>query len=104
MVTIPSGVAEQLDLVTGVEVTEVRSGTPAAEAGLEAATGTTTVNGQDYPTGGDVIVAFDGASITSAEELQSAVDAKRPGDTVSITLVRDGKRRTIKVTLDTRPS
>ena len=104
MVTIPSGVAEQLDLVAGVEVTDVRSGTPAADSGLEAATGTTTVNGQDYPTGGDVIVAFDGASITSADELQSAVDAKRPGDTVSITLVRDGKRRTIRVTLETRPS
>ena len=104
MVTIPSGVAEQLDLVAGVEVTDVRSGTPAAEVGLEAATGTTTVNGQEYPTGGDVIVTFDGARITSAEELQSAVDAKRPGDTVSITLVRDGKRRTIRVPLEARPS
>ena len=60
MVTIPSGVAEQLDLVAGVEVTDVRSGTPAAQAELEAATGTTTVSGQEYPTGGDVIVAFDG--------------------------------------------
>jgi len=39
-----------------------------------------------------------------AEELQSAVDAKRPGDTVSIVVVRDGERRTIRVTLDTRPS
>ena len=104
MVTIPAGVAEQLDLATGVEVTEVRSSTPAAEARLEASTGTTTVNGQEYPTGGDVIVSFDGAKISSAEELQSAVDAKRPGDAVSITLVRDGKRRTIRVTLDTRPS
>ncbi len=104
MVAIPAGVAQQLDLATGVEVTDVRSGTPAAKAGLKAATGTTTVNGQEYPTGGDVIVTFDGAKITSAEELQSAVDAKRPGDTVSITLVRDGKSRTIRVTLDTRPS
>ena len=104
MVTIPAGVAEQLDLATGVEVTEVRSSTPAAEARLKASTGTTTVNGQEYPTGGDVIVSFDGAKISSAEELQSAVDAKRPGDAVSITLVRDGKRRTIRVTLDTRPS
>jgi putative serine protease PepD len=88
----------------GAAVTEVRSGTPADQAGLRAATRTETVDGREVPKGGDVIVAFDGVAITSAAQLQSAVDAKRPGDTVSLTVIRGGKRQTVDVTLAERPS
>jgi S1-C subfamily serine protease len=94
MVAVPGGVA----------VTQVRGDTPAQEAGLRAATGTETVAGQERPTGGDVIVEFGGRDVTSAAGLQSAVDALRPGDEVSITILRDGKRRTLVVTLAARPS
>ena len=104
MIPIPSGVASRLGVPAGVEVTRVVSGTPADKAGLQAATGQKTVDGQSYPTGGDVITAFDGRSITSATELQTAVDSKRPGDSATITYVRDGKTKTVRVTLDTRPS
>lgn len=51
-----------------------------------------------------MIVAIDGNAVVTTAELQSAVDAKRPGDVVSITVIRDGQRRTIDVTLGTRPS
>lgn len=51
-----------------------------------------------------MIVAFDGTRVTSGAELQSAVDAKRPGETVSITVLRGGQRVTMSVTLGTRPS
>ena len=88
----------------GLTVAEVRTGTPADEAGLEAATGSTTVDGQKVPTGGDVIVAIDGTAVSSSAELQSAIDAKRPGDKVTLTILRDGKRQTVEVTLATRPS
>jgi putative serine protease PepD len=88
----------------GVAVNTVRSGTPAEEAELRAATGTKTVHGQEIPTGGDVIVEFEGKTVSSSAELQGAVDAQRPGDTVSITVVRGGDRRTIEVTLGKRPS
>ena len=87
----------------GVAVTEVVAGTPADKAGLEAATGTKLVDGQEQPTGGDVVVAFDGDAVTSAVALQSAVDTHQPGDTVSITVLRDGSRRTFEVTLGVRP-
>ena len=83
----------------GVAVTQVVAGTPAEKAGLEAATGTKLVDGQEQPTGGDVVVEFDGDVVTSAVALQSAVDARQPGDTVSITVLRDGSRRTLDVTL-----
>jgi S1-C subfamily serine protease len=55
------------------------------------------------PTGGDVIVELEGTEITSSAELQSAVEAKRPGETVTITVVRDGDRETLEVTLGERP-
>jgi putative serine protease PepD len=87
----------------GVAVTQVLPGTPAAEAGLMAATGTTDVDGQQQPSGGDVVVEFDGEKVTSAVALQSAVDAHRPGDKVVITIRRDGSLHTIEVTLGVRP-
>jgi S1-C subfamily serine protease len=102
--TIPSTVASDLKLVEGVELQKVLSGTPAAKAGLKGATGTKTVGGDQYPTGGDVITSVDSQKITTAEELQRAVDAKRPGDTVSITYWRSGQSHTAQVKLATRPA
>jgi putative serine protease PepD len=87
----------------GVAVTEVQDGGPAEDAGIRAATDTSTVDGDEVPTGGDVIVAFDGSDVTTSAELQSAVDGKQPGDKVSITVLRNGERRTVEVTLGTRP-
>jgi S1-C subfamily serine protease len=102
--TIPASAAEELDLVEGVALTQVRSETPAARAGLRASSGSRLVDGESYPTGGDVVTALDGKKITSAEELQSVIDASKPGDTVSITFVRDGDSRTVRVQLASRPS
>ena len=93
MVAVPGGVA----------ITEVRSGAPAEKAGLQAATGTRLVDAQEIPSGGDVIVAFDGKRVTSEAELQGAVDAKRPGDRATITIIRGGRERTVPVTLAVRP-
>jgi putative serine protease PepD len=73
----------------GVQLTQVRSGTPAARAGLQA---------------GDVITAIDGRKMTSADELGSAIDAKKPGDRITLTYLRGGQTRTATVTLATRPS
>ncbi|HWB55700.1 MAG TPA: trypsin-like peptidase domain-containing protein [Gaiellaceae bacterium] len=102
--TIPDSAASQLGLPQGVEITDVKSGTPAAEAGLRAATGSETVEGQEFPTGGDVITEVDGEAVTSGTDLQSAVDAKKPGDSLSVTFWRDGQTQTVEVTLGTRPS
>ncbi|MBA2462991.1 MAG: trypsin-like peptidase domain-containing protein [Actinobacteria bacterium] len=102
--TIDDSVASELDVPVGVALTEVRSGTPAAEAGLRAGTGTTTVEGREYPTGGDVITEVDGKPVGSAEELQRAIDAKQPGDTIALTYSRDGESHTVEVELETRPS
>ena len=102
--SLSESVASELGVPAGAMVTEVREGTPAAEAGLRAASGSAMVDGQSYPTGGDVITAVDGTAVTDGASLQSAIDAKRPGDSVSITYTRDGTSTTVQVSLGTRPS
>jgi putative serine protease PepD len=73
----------------GAQLAEVRSGTPAADAGLQV---------------GDVITAVDGHTVSGAAALQSAIDAKRPGDKVIVDYARNGAHHTVTVTLGTRPS
>lgn len=70
-------------------VAEVRAGTPADQAGLQV---------------GDVITAVDATKIATTSALQSAIDAKRPGDEVTVTFTRSGSEKTAKVKLGTRPS
>jgi putative serine protease PepD len=73
----------------GVQLTEVRSGTPASKAGLRS---------------GDVVVRIDGRKVTNASELSQAIDAKRPGTKVDLTYTRNGSTHTVTVTLGLRPS
>jgi S1-C subfamily serine protease len=51
-----------------------------------------------------VITAFAGQKITSADQLRRAVDAKRPGDSVSLTYTRNGKSHTVTLKLGSRPT
>ena len=74
---------------SGAQIASVTGSSPAAAAGLKT---------------GDVIVAFDGQTITSPDGLTSSVSAKQPGDKVSVTYVRSGTTRTTSVTLGTRAS
>jgi putative serine protease PepD len=73
----------------GVRLTSVCSAEPAAKAGLRK---------------GDVVTAFAGEKMSSVDALRFAVDAKRPGESVTVTFLRDGQSRTATVTLGTRPA
>jgi len=101
--TIGSDVSAQLNAAAGAAVADVTAGSPAATAGLKAGGAEKTIDGVPYPTGGDVITAFDGKAIATSTELQLAVDSKKPGDKVELTVVNGGKTRTVTVTLGTRP-
>ena len=92
-----------VELPEGVALSEVRDGGPADDAGLRGATGQRTENGRSVPTGGDVVVEFDGQEITTSAQLQTAVSARRPGDTVTITVLRGGDRESVEVTLGEQP-
>ena len=68
----------------GVYVVEVVKGGPAEKAGLQA---------------GDRIVSVDGTEIASKDDLGTLMQEHAAGDTLSITIARDGQMQTVNVTL-----
>jgi len=48
---------------------------------------------------GDIIVAINGEQTTNNDELLTALESHKPGDTVRVTVVRDGREQTVKLTL-----
>ena len=91
-----------LTTYTGAYVTSVVPGGPAEQAGIRGGETTTSITGLNA--GGDLITAMDGQPIASFDELLSfLVTSKSPGDTVVLTVLRDGQPVDITVTLGTRP-
>jgi serine protease Do len=68
----------------GALVSDVTSGGPAEKAGIRS---------------GDVIVGFNGKEIRDEHELPQAVASTKPGKTVDVRLLRDGKETTVAVTI-----
>ena len=68
-------------------MTEVQSGSPAADAGLKQ---------------GDVITAIDGTKVTTPLAVRNAVQQHSSGDQITITYTRDGTSNTTKATLTSR--
>ncbi len=79
-------------------------GSPAAKAGIKGGSQQTVIQGQTYVTGGDVIEAIDSKAVTSAEDLDAAIMQHKPGDTVTVTVLRGGSTQQLKATLRQRPS
>ena len=48
----------------------------------------------------DVITAIDAAPIHTLDDLLTVLDTKKPGDTVTITVLRAGREQQVRVTLD----
>ncbi len=102
--TIPASLAGTIGDAAGVAVKTVESGSGASSAGLKGSTGTVTIAGVQYPTGGDVVESVDGVNVTTAQQLRAIIDAHQPGDVVKLVVVRDGQSRTVSATLGTRPA
>ena len=100
--TIPASLAGTLGEAAGVAVAQVQSGSGAANAGLKASTGTTTVAGVSYPTGGDVITSVNGTEVKTSEELRAIIDEHSPGEEVTLSVSRAGDSRTVTAKLGTR--
>ena len=73
----------------GATIGSVKTGSPAAKAGLEV---------------GDIIVAVSGRSIADADQLTGVISQHRPGDRIGITVVRKGSTVHLQVTLGVRPA
>ena len=73
----------------GAALAQVLKGTPAAKAGLKT---------------GDVVVKLDATAIRGSDDVSSVIEAHKPGDSMKVTYIRDGKTATVTVVLATRPS
>jgi putative serine protease PepD len=99
LVSVSPTLAKATGMTAGVEVVTVTKGAPADKAGLQGSTGTQTVDGTPFSTGGDVITAIDGTNVQSADQLIGLIQKKKPGDQISLTISRDGSTKTVTVTL-----
>ncbi len=81
--------------IEGVLIRGVAGGTGAAEAGLEGAR----VNPSGRIVPGDVIQEIDGKEVGSVGDLLGRLGGYRPGDTVTLTVWRDGETRKARVRL-----
>jgi S1-C subfamily serine protease len=101
--SITPAIAQALRMpdVRGVAVVEVDDRGPAKAAGLRAATSGAT---GDVPRGGDLIVAVDGHRVEDMADVSRAVSSRAVGDELALTVLRDGKRVTMRITLADRPA
>ena len=85
-----------------VETVEPRS--PAKRAGLRGGGAKQELAGNAVRVGGDIIKAVDGTKVRSADDVSELIGKRRPGDRVSLEIIRDGTRRTVTVKLGRRPT
>jgi S1-C subfamily serine protease len=89
---------------SGALISDVVNGSPADKAGLHGSSGETTFQLQHVKTGGDVILAVDGKPVHANGDLSELVAAHKPGDTVTLDVLRGGNRVQVQVTLGSRPA
>lgn len=101
---LPDEVRNNLNLPEeGVIFQEVEAGSAAEAAGLRGPQFEINFQGSPIPAGGDVITAVDGEPVTTAGELQTAVLGREAGDTVTLTIIRDGQEQEVEVELAVVP-
>lgn len=89
---------------SGLLVLSTTAGGPADDAGVQAATRYVRYGPYQVPAGGDVITAVDGIPLADLATLTVYLEtAKTVGDTVTLTVNRDGEALTLPVTLGEQP-
>jgi len=87
----------------GVLVATVTSGSPAEAAGLRGSNRQASIDGLEISVGGDVIVAVDGEEVQTFEEMVSYLARNTEvGQTITLTVLRDGQQQDLQLTLGAR--
>jgi S1-C subfamily serine protease len=97
--------AQKLGLHTrfGGLLAQVVPGGPADEAGLQGGDREIHFQAAEYKVGGDVILAMNGRKVVQPDDLARFTSSFQPGRTVTLTILHDGERKDVKVTLGKRP-
>ena len=108
IITANSRYVEELGLpagTTGALVLTVVEGSPADRAGLLESDSSMELDGVEYPAGGDIVIAINTHEVSSSSDLIAhLLYHNRPRDEITLTVLRDGQREEIEVTLGRRPS
>ena len=84
---------------TGVALRRIDDRGPSKRAGLRGSSAAE----KNPPKGGDIIVEIAGRTIRDFGDLSQEISSRRVGETVDVTVLRDGKRVRVKLTLQDRP-
>ena len=104
---IDPDLAEVLNLVNarGFLIVNVVEGSPADKAGLKGSTETRTVDGVEYPFGGDIILSVDGNVVRQIDDILIHLQRyKSVGDEMVLEILRDGRVTNFVLQLDDRPN
>ena len=93
------------DVTYGWLIVQVTSGGPAYKAGLRGGTKQVLVAGEYVTIGGDIIIAINGARITSMDDLSTYLEEYAlPSQTINVTIARNDETMTVAVELGARPA
>jgi S1-C subfamily serine protease len=87
----------------GAWVQDVTPGGPGDDAGVHGGHGAVPFQDRTFATGGDVITALGGRPVRAEDDLSRLLLAYRPGDAVTLGVLRGGERRSLRVKLGERP-
>jgi S1-C subfamily serine protease len=93
-----------LDTDYGGLIARVVPGGPADQAGLKGADHTIHFQASPVRVGGDVILAVNGKKVVGPSDLSIFISQYKPGDHVTLQILRDGQHQNVDVTLGTRPT
>ena len=96
---------DELNLASadGALVQTVEPDSPADRGGLRGGSEEGEVGGETIRLGGDIIKVVDGKKVRDSDDVSQLVGERRPGDRVSLEILRDGTRRRVTVKLGRRP-
>jgi S1-C subfamily serine protease len=94
-----------LEVPRGFLVVDVVAGSPAEKAGIKGGDEPTTIDGREIPLGGDVITKFDGRDVRKIDDILVYLQREKAvGDSITLTVIRDGETQDINLILGERPN
>ncbi len=93
----------RLPLSPGYLIEVVYDGSPAERAGVRGGSLSVVVQGEEYLVGGDILTAIEGSPIRTHQDYLAKTKALKPGQRTRITILRDGQRRELSLTVGERP-
>ncbi len=103
--TLDIAKALNVNATYGWLVSGVTSNGPADKAGIEGGTKQINVAGSQVTVGGDIIIAFDETRIRNTDDLSTYLEENTlPGNTINVTVIRNGQTMTLALTLEPRPA